>query len=85
MSKRILIVEDDASIARLLRDNLVFDGFEVQIAADGGEALPRARKFDPHLILLDLMLPGIDGLEICSRLNRGAERTPVHRMKENEG
>lgn len=49
----------------------------------------RARKFDPHLILLDLMLPGVDGFEICSRLNRGAERTPViiltaRNMKEDK-
>lgn len=77
MRKRILIVEDDESIARLLRDNLVFEGFDVECQADGREALPHVRRFGPDLVLLDLMLPGLDGLEICRRLNESAERTPI--------
>jgi len=77
MGKRILIVEDDASIARLLRDNLVFDGFVVEHVSDGKHVLARARQFDPHLILLDLILPGIDGLELCRRLHQERERIPV--------
>ena len=77
MSQRILLVEDDPSIARLVHDNLVFEGFEVDHVADGKQAVARARHFNPHLILLDLILPGLDGLEICRRLNQSAERTPV--------
>ena len=77
MSKRILIIEDDASIARLVRDNLVFDGFVVETQADGREALNHVRRVGPDLVLLDLMLPGIDGLEICRTLGQSAERVPI--------
>jgi DNA-binding response OmpR family regulator len=77
MSQRILIVEDDASIARLVRDNLVFDGYEVQTQSEGRQALMHVRRFKPDLVLLDLMLPGVDGLEICKTLSQGAERVPV--------
>jgi DNA-binding response OmpR family regulator len=77
MSKRILIVEDDASIARVVQDNLVFDGFEVECERDGREALIHVRRFKPDLVLLDLMLPGMDGLEICRALGQAAERLPV--------
>ena len=77
MSKRILIIEDDASIARLVRDNLVFDGFVVETQADGREAYNHVRRFRPDLVLLDLMLPGIDGLGICRALGQSAERVPI--------
>jgi DNA-binding response OmpR family regulator len=77
MSQRILIVEDDASIARLVRDNLVFDGYEVETQSDGRQALMHVRRFNPDLVLLDLMLPGVDGLEICKMLSQGADRVPV--------
>ncbi len=77
MTKRILIVEDDASIARVVQDNLAFDGFEVECQANGREALVHVRRFKPDLVLLDLMLPGIDGLEICRALNQATERIPV--------
>ncbi|MBP7776482.1 MAG: response regulator transcription factor [Acidobacteria bacterium] len=62
---RILIVEDDAAIACVLRDNLVFEGFEVDCVADGREVLAKVNAFLPHLILLDLTLPGDDGFEVC--------------------
>jgi diguanylate cyclase (GGDEF)-like protein len=66
MSTRVLIVEDDRAIARLLRDNLEYEGFEVEWAASGAEALTKAQAFAPALVLLDLMLPpGIDGYELC--------------------
>ena len=77
MTKRILIVEDDASIARVVQDNLAFDGFEVECQANGREALVHVRRFKPDLVLLDLMLPGIDGLEICRALSQATERIPV--------
>jgi two-component system, OmpR family, response regulator VicR len=65
---RIMVIEDDATLSRVIRDNLVFKGFEVECLSDGIDALPRIRSFAPDLLLLDVMLPGLDGFEIC-RLN----------------
>jgi DNA-binding response OmpR family regulator len=66
MNNRVLIVEDDKSIARLLRDNLEYEGFSVEWAATGQEALDKAQKHSPDLVLLDLMLPpGVDSYELC--------------------
>ena len=67
MSK-ILIVEDEESIAELEKDYLELSGFEVEIANDGDEGLARALGEDFNLIILDLMLPGVDGFEICRRV-----------------
>jgi DNA-binding response OmpR family regulator len=77
MKKRILIVEDDPSIARVLRDNLIFDGFDVECEADGGRARGHAVDFAPDLVVLDLMLPGVNGWELCRLLTDGPSRTPV--------
>jgi DNA-binding response OmpR family regulator len=77
MSRRILIVEDDEAMARLLVDNLRFEGFAVEHARDVPETLSRLQSFAPDLVLLDLMLPGGDGLDICERLARQPERLPV--------
>ena len=78
MAKRILIVEDDKAIARLLRDNLEYEGFVVETCDNGHHALPSVKRFTPDLLLLDLMLPhGADGFEICRALNEGPTRIPV--------
>ena len=78
MSKRVLIVEDDKSIARLLRDNLEYEGFTVRWSETGADALQIAREFSPDLVLLDLMLPNnFDGLELCRAFANGRERIPV--------
>jgi DNA-binding response OmpR family regulator len=74
--KKILIVEDDASIAEIERDFLEIEGYEVKIVTDGQEGLDEALTKQYDLILLDLMLPGIDGLEICKRI-RGALDIPI--------
>lgn len=66
--KKILIIEDDRSIAEIERDFLEIDGFEVMIASDGIEGLQQALTNEFNLILLDLMLPGIDGYEICRKI-----------------
>ena len=66
--KKILIIEDDISIAEIERDFLEMDGFEITIAADGTEGLKQASTNKFNLILLDLMLPGIDGYEICRKI-----------------
>ena len=76
MKKRILVVEDDAALARVLRDNFEFEGFEVEWVADGNEAINRARAFAPDLVVLDVMLPGRDGFTLCSVLRQGG-RTPI--------
>jgi DNA-binding response OmpR family regulator len=78
MSKRILIIEDDEAIARLLRDNLQYEGFLVEWSDTGSDAVQKAKEFAPDLVLLDLMLPhGLDGLEICKTLTQGRDRIPV--------
>ena len=76
MPKRILIVEDDSALAKVLSDRLMLDGFEVEWSPDGHEAPSRARAFRPDLILLDLNLPGPNGFELCQLLRQGG-RTPV--------
>lgn len=66
--KKILIIEDELNIAELERDYLEVNGFEVHIATSGEEGLKLATSNRYHLILLDLMLPGIDGFELCQKL-----------------
>jgi DNA-binding response OmpR family regulator len=68
MTGRILIVEDDAALARLLFDNLAFEGFVTERANDGPEALEKATSFAPDLVLLDLALPRLDGFDVCRTL-----------------
>ena len=72
MSQRILIVEDEAEIADYLRRGLVFEGFAVEVADDGRAALLAARERPPDLVVLDLMLPGLDGMEVAQRLRAGS-------------
>ena len=74
--KNILIVEDDVSIAEIERDFLEINGFAIHIAATGTEGLRLATSGDYDLIILDLMLPGMDGYEICKRL-RGVVDVPI--------
>ena len=76
MSKRILIVEDEESIADLEKDYLELSGFEVEVENDGTNGLARALAEDFDLFILDLMLPGIDGFEICKQI-RGKKNTPI--------
>jgi DNA-binding response OmpR family regulator len=65
---RVLIVEDDADIADVLRRSLRNEGYEVRTSGDGNEALDIAAGFTPDLVVLDLGLPGLDGVEVCRRL-----------------
>jgi DNA-binding response OmpR family regulator len=76
MRKRILIVEDDVNLLAIVRENLVFEGFEVDFVRDGGAALAKAHDFRPDLIVLDVMLPGLSGFDICTELRRQAT-TPI--------
>ena len=73
---RILIIEDEESIAELEKDYLELSGFDVEIENDGADGLERALSEDFDLIILDLMLPGMDGFEICKRF-REKKNTPI--------
>ena len=75
MSK-ILIIEDEAAIAELEKDYLELSGFEVEIANDGENGLERAMNLEYDLLILDLMLPGVDGFEICRKV-REEKNTPI--------
>lgn len=74
--KRILIIEDEKKIARFLELELQYEGYEVEIANDGRTGLEMAMKDEMDLIVLDLMLPGLSGIEICRRL-RGTSDVPI--------
>jgi DNA-binding response OmpR family regulator len=76
MAEKILIVEDEATLQETLAYNLTRQGYQVEVAGDGPAALETARRIKPDLILLDIMLPGIDGFEIC-RIIRQEMTTPV--------
>ena len=68
---RVLGVDDAASIAAALRRALLYEGYAVTVAGDGVTALQRAQADSPDLVILDLMLPGIDGIEVCRRIRAG--------------
>ena len=76
MAERVLVVEDEGRIADLLRRGLIYEGYQVEVAPDGETGLALARDHSPDLVILDLMLPGIDGLEVCRRL-RAAGDVPI--------
>jgi two-component system, OmpR family, alkaline phosphatase synthesis response regulator PhoP len=68
MPARILVVDDEPSIVMAVKDEMAFEGFEVDSASDGPSGLRRARESRPDILLLDLMLPGMNGFEICRQL-----------------
>ena len=69
-AQRILIVEDDPSIAQVLEDNLAFEGFVVERVSDGRAVVGKVHEFLPHLVLLDLTLPGDDGFDVCAAVTQ---------------
>ena len=77
MAKTILLVEDDEDIATLLRLNLQDEGYQIVHEADGGQALARLETQVWDAVILDLMLPGVDGLEICRRIRQMTRYLPV--------
>ncbi|TPQ24491.1 response regulator transcription factor [Methylomonas koyamae] len=76
-TKHLLLVEDDPDIAGLLAANLREEGYDVDLAADGDAALAAIAGKHYDLLLLDIMLPGVDGLEICRRVRAGPVYTPI--------
>ena len=71
MKERILVIEDDEAIVKVLRRGLAYEGYQVDTALDGESGLVLARDHHPDLVVLDWMLPGMDGLEVCQRLRAG--------------
>lgn len=75
--RRVLVVEDDASISRLLQIELEHRGMEVRLVADGLDTLPDLERFRPDVVILDILLPGMDGERILLRMRRAGWTTPV--------
>ncbi|HLI09424.1 MAG TPA: response regulator transcription factor [Ktedonobacteraceae bacterium] len=77
MKAHILIVDDDSRVIRALRRTLAYEGYQVSTAADGEEALTLVRTKAPDVVILDLMLPGINGLEVCRRLRAAGDAVGI--------
>lgn len=76
MAKKILVVDDEKPISDILKFNLTQEGYDVDTAADGEEALAKVKSYEPDLMLLDLMLPKIDGLEVARQVRKDRD-TPI--------
>lgn len=77
MKEKILIIEDEEDLVKGLKINLVDEGYEVDYSLNGKDGLAKAMKTKPDLILLDIMLPGMNGLEICKELRQNKVRIPI--------
>jgi two-component system alkaline phosphatase synthesis response regulator PhoP len=75
--ERLIVVEDEEHLAEVIADNLALEGFEVEVIGDGTRALERIQAAPPALVLLDVMLPGLDGFSICERLRAAQCDVPV--------
>lgn len=71
--QRVLVVDDDPEIVSLLKRGLSYEGYAVETASNGTEALARAREKEPDLVILDVMMPGMDGIEVSKRLRQGGD------------
>ena len=80
----VLVVDDDSRIASALRRALIYEGYQVEVAPDGQLALQRARERMPDLAILDVMLPGLDGIEVCRRL-RAEGDVPILMLTARDG
>jgi two-component system response regulator MprA len=76
MGERLLVIEDEHRIAQFIERGLIYEGYRVEVAQDGRAGLTAARDNPPDLVILDWMLPGMDGLEVCKRL-RSASNVPI--------
>ena len=84
MAPRVLVVDDDEKITGFLRRALAYEGYQVDVAGGGSAALTQALKSPPDLVVLDVMMPGLDGLEICRRLRAGGD-VPVLMLTARDG
>ncbi|MCK4303871.1 MAG: response regulator [Candidatus Eisenbacteria sp.] len=85
--KRILVVDDEVYIAHILEFSLGMEGYRVVTATDGNEALKKAAEDNPDLIVLDIMMPGMDGYEVCRRLKADEQfaETPIILLTAMDG
>lgn len=77
MNHRVLVVEDEEKLARFIELELKYEGYDVSVAKDGMAGLTQAREFPPDLLLLDWMLPGMSGLDVCRRLRETGSKIPI--------
>jgi DNA-binding response OmpR family regulator len=82
---RVLVVDDEPNITELVAMALRYEGFNVKTAATGRGALTAVTQFAPSLVILDVMLPDIDGMEVLKRLNSAGNRAVQHRRADGEG
>src|SRR4051812_31266050 len=82
---KLLVVDDDATLTAALRRGLTAEGFAVEVAGDGPEGLWRAREGGYDLLLLDIMLPGLDGYRLCAELRRSGVRAPILMLTAKDG
>jgi two-component system response regulator VicR len=83
MRKKILVVDDEKSISDIIKFNLLKDGYDVEVAEDGDEALKKVYLIQPDLILLDVMLPKLDGFQVCRKI-RETFNTPIIMLTAKE-
>ncbi len=84
-AQRVLVVDDEENISFLVESALQLDGIQTARAADGHEALSAVRSFNPHAIVLDVMMPGLDGFEVLRRLRSDGVKTPVVFLTARDG
>ncbi len=77
MKTRVLVVDDDPSVTSLLKRGLTYEGYEVSTASSGKEGLDLARELPPSLVILDVMMQGVDGFEVCRRLRSADPALPI--------
>lgn len=82
---RILVVDDDEGVTAMLRRALSYEGYTVTSARNGEEALRRALEWAPDLVVLDILMPGIDGLDVCRRLRAGDPRLAILMLTAKDG
>jgi two-component system, OmpR family, response regulator MprA len=82
---RILVVDDEPAVRDSLQRALHLDGYEVELAADGREGLARMRDRPPDAIVLDVLMPAMDGLELCRRVRDAGDRTPILVLTARDG
>ena len=83
VNKKILVVDDEKPIADILKFNLEKEGYSVELAYDGQEALEKTQRVNPDLILLDIMLPKIDGFAVCKKIRQNIQ-TPIIMLTAKE-
>ncbi len=85
MTSRVLVVEDEAKLAQFIELELKYEGYDVSVVNNGLEGLTQARESDPDIVILDWMLPGISGLEICRRLRLTGNKVPIILLTAKDG